>query len=44
MQSIKYIAVVVSIWLLTSCAKEVALPIDADFGVEVENNDYSVPL
>ncbi|WP_127019168.1 PKD domain-containing protein [Flagellimonas beolgyonensis] len=44
MQSIKYIAVVVSIWLLTSCAKEVALPIDADFGVEVENNDYSVPV
>jgi PKD repeat protein len=33
-----------SIWLLASCAKEVALPIDANFDVEVVDNDYSVPV
>ena len=30
--------------LLGACAKEVALPIDAHFEVEVENEDYSVPV
>jgi len=33
-----------SIWLLVSCSKEVALPIDAKFDVEVVDNDYSVPV
>lgn len=33
-----------SIWFLASCAKEVALPIQADFAVEVVDNDYSVPV
>ena len=33
-----------SIWFLASCAKEVALPIQPDFDVEVLDNDYSVPV
>ncbi|MHA7830024.1 MAG: PKD domain-containing protein [Flagellimonas sp.] len=33
-----------STWLFASCAKEVALPIEADFDVEVMDNDYSVPV
>lgn len=33
-----------SIWFFASCAKEVALPIDANFDVAVTDNDYSVPV
>ncbi len=44
MRSLKNIAFVGLVGLLMSCAKEVALPIEANFEVEVVDNDYSVPV
>lgn len=44
MRSLKNIALGGIVGLLMSCAKEVALPIDANFEVEVVDNDYSVPV
>ncbi|KAB5491581.1 PKD domain-containing protein [Flagellimonas hadalis] len=44
MRSLKNIAFGGLVGLLMSCAKEVALPIDANFEVEVVDNDYSVPV
>lgn len=40
----KYIVVGLSIGFLLSCAKEIALPIEVSFDVEVVGNDYSVPV
>lgn len=37
-------SILFTVCLLASCAKEVALPIQADFAVEVVDNDYSVPV
>ena len=41
---IGFIVLGLSIWSFASCAKEVAVPIEVNFKVEVLENDYSVPV
>jgi len=43
-RGVKYMLLGVLTGSLLSCAKEIALPIKADFEVEVLDNDYSVPV
>ncbi len=33
-----------SIGLMTSCSQETGIPVKANFSLEIENNDYSVPV
>lgn len=41
---IGFIVLGITIWSFASCAKEEAIPIEINFGVEVLENDYSVPV
>jgi len=43
-RGIGFIVLGLTIWSFASCAKEEAVPIEINFGVEVLENDYSVPV